>query len=274
MAASERKPAAARRLAVRVPVALAIAYCLVTGLVYWQQERLIFHPVPLAPEHRFAVQDVQEVKVPVDGATLSALRYRLPSPKGVVFFLHGNSGNLDSWLTSVDFYRRNNFDLFILDYRGFGKSGGHIESEAQLHADVMAAWREISPEYAGKKIIVYGRSIGTGPAARLAAEIQPDLTVLVTPYLSLDAMAIERYPWLPSFINRYPMHSDRWLPAIKSPVLLVHGDSDHAIPLSQALALRATRAGTDLLVVPGAGHNDIHKFPQYLDGLSARLAGL
>ena len=254
--------------------AIAIAYTALVGVVYWQQERLIFHPVALAPNHRFAVPDAEEVSVPVDGATLSALRFRLPNPKGVVFFLHGNSGNLDSWLTSVDFYRRNNFDLFVLDYRAFGKSDGQIDSEAQLHADVRTAWQTIASDYIGKKIVVYGRSLGSGPAAKLAAAIQPDLTILVTPYLSLDAMAAERYPWLPSFINRYPMRSDQWLPTIKSPVLLVHGDRDHVIPMSQALALRATRVGTDLLTIPGAGHNDIHKFTQYLDGLSARLAAL
>ena len=274
MAVSERKSPTVRRFAVGAAATLAMVYATIVGLVYWQQEWLIFHPIPLAPEHRFSVQDVAEVKIPVEGAMLSALRFRLPNPKGVVFFLHGNSGNLDSWLTSVDFYRRNNFDLLVLDYRGFGKSEGHIASEAQLHADVMAAWKSIAADYTGKKVVVYGRSLGSGPAAKLAAEIRPDLTILVTPYLSLDAMATERYPWLPSFINRYPMRSDRWLPMIKSPVLLVHGDNDHVIPMSQAIALRATRAGTDLLVVHSAGHNDIHNFPQYLDGLSRRLAEL
>ncbi len=278
MAASEVKPRAALpralRSAARILALPALLYTLIVGLVYWYQEALIFHPTPLPANHRFSVPGVEEASVTVDGAVLSALRLRLPDPKGVVFFLHGNGGNLDSWLTSVDFYRRNNYDLFILDYRGYGKSSGEVQSEAQLHADVRAAWNSVAAQYAGKKIVFYGRSLGTGLAAKLAAEMQPDLTVLVSPYLSLDAMAQLRYSWLPSFINRYPMHSDRWLPAIRKPVLIVHGDIDGIIPVTQGQALAATRPGTELLVVPGAGHNDIHKFPLYLDTLSARLAGL
>ncbi len=243
-------------------------------LVYFQQERLIFHPVPLSADHRFSVPGVEEVSIPVKGATLSALHFRLPDPKGVVFFLHGNSGNLDSWLTSVEFYRRANFDLFVLDYRGFGKSSGQVESEAQLHEDVKAAWQFIAPRYAGKKMVIYGRSLGTGLAAKLASEVQPDLTVLVSPYLSLNAMAQLRYPWLPGFINRYPMRSDLWLPAVKTPVMILHGDQDGVIPLAQGEALRATRPSTEFVMVPGAGHNDIHKFPFYLSTLQARLAAM
>jgi uncharacterized protein len=61
-----------------------------------------------------------------------------------------------------------NYDLFIIDYRGYGKSTGRIESEVQLHADVRAAWEAIAPRYRGKPIVIYGRSLGTGLAASLA----------------------------------------------------------------------------------------------------------
>ena len=66
------------------------------------------------------------------GATLHALHFMQEQPRGLVFFLHGNAGNLQTWTTGIDFYRRVNYDLFILDYRGYGKSTGHIESEQQL----------------------------------------------------------------------------------------------------------------------------------------------
>lgn len=264
----------ARRVFVATGAFALFAYAAVTALVYFNQEHLIFHPVPLAQDFRFSLPGVTEEKIAVPGATLSALRLKLPNPKGVVFFLHGNSGNLNSWVTSIDFYQRVNYDLFILDYRGFGKSEGRIESEAQLHADVRAAWEHVAPYYAGKKAVIYGRSLGTGLAARLASEIQPDLTVLVSPYESLLAMGAEVYPWLPSFINRYGMRSDLWLPAIKTPVMILHGDIDGVIPLAQGQRLSSLRAGTEMLVIQGAGHNDIHRFAPYLEALAARLAGL
>lgn len=252
----------------------AALYVTIIALVYFRQESLIFHPVPLPADFRFTLPGVSEEKVPVAGGELSALHLRLANPAGVVFFLHGNSGNLQSWFTSVDFYRRTNFDLFIIDYRGFGKSGGNIESEAQLHADVRAAWDRVAPQYAGKKRVIYGRSLGTGLAAKLAVDVQPDLTVLVSPYSSLQAMGDLRYPWLPQFINRYSMRTDLWLPNIRRQVMIAHGDRDRIIPLEQSERLRQVRAGVDFLLVQGAGHNDIHQFPAYLEGLAERLTKL
>ena len=249
-------------------------YVAVVTFVYFRQEQLIFRPLPLAADHRFAIPDAMEVKVPVAGAELSALHLRLPNSKGVVYFLHGNGGNLQTWLTSVDFFRHVNYDLFIIDYRGYGKSTGTIESEAQLHADVRAAWDMISPQYVGKKLVVYGRSLGTGLATKLSSEVEPDMTVLVSPYESLKAMGDKFYPWLPGAVHRYPMRSDLWLPNIKGSVMIEHGDIDNLIALSNGERLKQIRPATELVVVIGAGHNDIHKFPQYLESLSARLKNL
>ncbi len=263
-----------RRLLVALAALPLLAYGAVVVFLYFHQEALIFRPDTLAPDFAFTVPGVVEEKIRVPGAELSALHFKLPDPKGVVFFLHGNGGSLKSWVTGVDFYRRVNYDLFIIDYRGYGKSTGRIESEAQLHADVRAAWDYIAPQYAGKKAVIYGRSLGTGLAAELASEIQPDLTVLVSPYESLVAMGHEIYPWLPAFINRYPMRSDQWLPEIRTPVLVLHGAKDSLIPVGQGERLAALRPGTQLVVVPEAGHFDIHKFPLYLDSLAERLEKL
>ena len=93
--------------------------------------------------------------IDVTGARLSALHLRLPDPQGVVFFLHGNNGNLATWFVNADFYRAANYDLFMLDYRGYGKSSGRIESEEQLRADVLAAWRSVAGRYLGKRRVIY-----------------------------------------------------------------------------------------------------------------------
>jgi pimeloyl-ACP methyl ester carboxylesterase len=263
-----------RRAAIAIASGSVLGYCVIGGYVYFKQENLIFRPVPLAADYRFAIPGVEEVAVPVAGATLSALHLRLPQPAGVVFFLHGNGGNLHTWMTNVDFYRRVNYDLFMLDYRGYGKSTGQVDSEQQLHDDVKAAWNQIVPQYRGKRLVIYGRSLGTGLAAKLASETQPDLTILVSPYLSLQAMGDEQYPWLPASINRYPMHSDQWLTAITRPVVIVHGDRDTLIPILHGERLQKLRAKTEMLVITGAGHNDIHKFPAYLDGLADKLMKL
>ena len=275
-ATASAKPHRALPLWVRWLMALlvlpAALYLAALAALWLMQERLLFHPEPLPADHRFDVAaDVHETWVDVPGARLNALHLRLPKPDGVVFFLHGNAGNLQSWFVNADFYRRANFDLFMIDYRGFGKSSGHIQSQAQLEADARAAWASIATRYAGQRRVIYGRSLGTGLAAGLAAELQPELTVLVSPYSSMAELATEHYRWVPQAVLRYPLRTHAALARVKTPVLLVHGQQDALIaPLhSQRLLKSAPQAR--LLLVDGAGHGDIHQFSAYLDGLRSAL---
>jgi alpha-beta hydrolase superfamily lysophospholipase len=251
----------------------ALGYAGALGLLYVKQERIILPASTLAADYRFQFdQPFEEVWIPVQGASLHALHFKQPNPRGVVFFLHGNAGNLVSWTTGVDFYRRVNYDLFIVDYRGYGKSTGHIENEAQLYADARAAYDAMAPLYRDKPIVIYGRSLGTALAASLARDVQPRLLVLVSPFSSLAASAAQAYPWAPGWVLKYPLRTDAIIGDIKSPILLIHGSEDKLIPLSHSERLKAlARSPVELLVVPGAGHSDIHKFPVYLDGLAARL---
>jgi pimeloyl-ACP methyl ester carboxylesterase len=256
-------------------VAVAIAgFSGVLALLYFKQERLIFQASTLPSDHRFQFdQAFEEIDIDVPGAKLNALHIRQPDPRGLVFFLHGNAGDLSTWTTGVDYYRRINYDLFIFDYRGYGKSTGRIESETQLHADVRAAWDRVAPSYAGKPIVIYGRSLGTGHATHLAREVDAALLVLVTPFTSLAAAAKRIYPFAPEWLLKYPLRSDRIAPEIRMPVLLVHGTHDELLPLDFSRALLGRfRSPAELLVIDGATHGDIHMFDAYLEGIAARLA--
>lgn len=252
-----------------------LAWSAATAALWWGQEGLLFHPVPLPASTPLATApDVHERMVDVPGARLSVLELRLPEPRGVVFFLHGNSDNLQSWFVNLDFYRRAGFDLVMPDYRGFGKSTGRIESEAQLHADVLAVWRDVAPRYAGRPRVIYGRSLGTGLAAELAAQARPELTVLVSPYASIEGLARQRYPWLPPQVLRYPLRTDLAVERIHGPLLLLHGDQDEVIPFAQSRLLQARAPAAQLVRIAGAGHNDIHKFDAYRQALAGALASL
>jgi pimeloyl-ACP methyl ester carboxylesterase len=253
---------------------LGLCYVVLVGALYAMQEPLLFHPDKLPPDHQFNIPDTVEVMVPVDGAVLSALHLRLPNPKGVVFFLHGNAGSLQSWFTNTEFYRRANYDLFMIDYRGFGKSTGSIDSEAQLEADVRKAWDAVAPLYAGRKIVIYGRSVGTGLAAKLASEVDATMLVLVSPYISMTELAHSYYPFVPGALVRYPLRTDLLLPQIKMPVLLIHGSEDELIPFSHSLILKSLAPQAELIRIEGAHHNDIHQYPAFIDALTARLEQL
>lgn len=263
-----------RRWPLRLAAGLALAYLGLLALVYWKQEALIFAPQPLAPDHVFTIDDAREARIPVPGASLSALHLRLPAPRGLVFFLHGNGGNLESWFVNADFYRAANFDLFMLDYRGYGKSGGRIESEAQLRADVRAAWESVAPAYAGKPIVIVGRSLGSALAAGLAARVQPEATVLASPYCSMGELARLHYPFLPAALLRYPLDTCADVPRITGPLLLLHGEADTLVPIGQSERILARTPQARLVRVPGAGHNDLHRHTAYLEALRKQLAAL
>ncbi|MBX3605571.1 MAG: alpha/beta fold hydrolase [Piscinibacter sp.] len=263
---------AALRVALHGGLLVLLLYAAALLALWLAQERLLFLPAPLDPAEALATEpDVHERQVAVPGAQLSVLELRLPDPDGVVFFLHGNAGNLRSWFVNPDFYRRANHDLVMLDYRGYGKSTGRIESEAQLHADVLAVWEQVAPRYRGRRVVVYGRSLGTGLAAALAERIGPDLTVLVSPYLSMQALASHHYPWVPAALLRYPLRTDERIARLRGPVLLMHGERDELIPLAHAQALARLQPAARLVVVPGAAHNDLQSFEAYLAPLREAL---
>jgi len=272
-----------RNTLIRPALALLLAgLALYGGALAWLwigQEKLLFVPDVLPADQPLAkAPDIHEVSVEVAGARLSALHLRLPDPKGVVFFLHGNAGSLANWFVNPDYYRRVNFDLFMLDYRGFGKSTGRIQSEAQLHADVRAAWSTIASRYADRKVVVYGRSLGTGLAVRLAAEMSanrpPDLTVLVSPYRSMVSLATEHFPWVPQAVVRYPLRTDALIGQVRGPILIVHGERDTLIPPDHSESLKLLAPQVNLLRVPGAGHNDLQDFDMYLGALARALLAL
>jgi len=259
---------------------LLLLYLAALSRLWFTQEKLLFAPTVLAADHQLAnAPDIHEVAIDVPGARLSALHLKLPNPKGVVFFLHGNAGSLENWFINPEFYRHANYDLFMVDYRGYGKSTGRIESEAQLRADVRAVWATVAPQYFGRKVVVYGRSLGSGLAAGLAAEMgnanhPPDLTVLVSAYASMAALASDHYPWVPQALLRYPMRTDAVITQIRSPLMLFHGEQDTLIAPHHSETLTALVPHATLAVIQGAAHNDLQDFAPYLDAYARALAAL
>ena len=252
---------------------------LVTAL-WWGQERLLFEPKVLASNVPIEAPDVTEDWVDVPGARLHAIQFRQPMvdgvrhTKGLIFYLHGNVGNVATWFVDPGFWRDSGYDLYMMDYRGFGKSTGRIESEAQLHADVQTAWERIAPAYAELKTVIFGRSLGTGLAVQLAATVQPDLLILVSPYSSMTAVMNFHYPWAPDAILRYPLASDHYIQHVRRATLIFHGLIDTVIPVAQAEALQERAHRAELILLPNVGHGDVQEDTTYRNTLLGRLRDL
>lgn len=251
-----------------------VGYIVVLALLYVRQEALIFPGSKLPADYRFEFPvPFAEISIPVAGATLNALHFPRPRPRGVIFFLHGNGGNLDGWTENIQYYRQVNYDLFIFDYRGYGKSTGEYRQPAELMADVRAAWQVMRQRCGDIPVVIYGRSLGAALAAELATEVDAELLVLVSAFTSMVAMTRQHYPWVPSSLLRYPLRTDRIIDRSRSPVVLIHGSEDRFIPASHSGELYARLADGRgrMMIIEGAAHNDIHNFEAYLSYLESVL---
>ncbi|RYY04827.1 MAG: alpha/beta fold hydrolase [Gammaproteobacteria bacterium] len=265
-----------RHRLIKLAVFGLVAYCLAIAFIWMRQEKLLFHPEPSTPNFKYDLAYTSEVFIDVPGAKLHALYLHQPAEQslGIVLFLHGNAGNLETWFTHAEFWLETGYDVLMPDYRGFGKSTGKIESEAQLNDDVLRAWNFVAPNYQGKKHVIYGRSLGTGLATKLANEVSPDLLVLVSAYTSMTAIAHEYYPWVPSAVLRYPLATDQLLPQLNTKTLLLHGTVDKLIPIEHSRQLQKLNPNARLVEIQGAGHGDIHNFSTYLSTLKEALGSL
>jgi len=265
-----------RRKLLRLGILALVVWGLAIAVIWSLQEKLLFHPEPLDPKFKFELPYTSEVYIDVPDAKLHALYLRQPAAqsKGIVLFLHGNAGNVETWFTHADFWLTTGYDVLMPDYRGFGKSTGKIESEAQLNDDVLRAWDYVAHNYKDKKKVFYGRSLGTGLAAKLATQTPADLVVLVSPYASMTAIAQEYYPWVPDFILRYPLATDQLLPQLNTKILLLHGTNDKLISSEHSKRLVKLNPHARLVEIEGADHGDIHHFDAYTNTLKQTLSSL
>jgi pimeloyl-ACP methyl ester carboxylesterase len=244
----------------------ALLYVAVVSFIYFRQERLLFLPTKLPADYRFSFATPWEERwLPMaDGTRLNGLLFRADSPRGLIFYLHGNSGALDSWGEAAATYTELGYSVFMLDYRGYGKSEGVISSQAQLLADVLTAYRQLLTEFSESHITVLGYSLGTGLATWLAAQEHPQRLLLQAPYFSMRAVARQHYPWVPGAIVRYPLNTDAVLPHVACPIVIFHGDQDEVIDHRTTLQLKALLKPQDqFITLPGVGHNGMTTNPVY-----------
>lgn len=153
---------------------LLFTYAALCLLIYTQQEHLLFYPTKLSADFRYTfTAPFTEVMLPVQGAALNVVRFTRPQAKGVILYLHGN-GDLIAQMEGVaTFFLGLGYDVVIPDYRGYGKSTSAITNEQELHADLAAVYHYVQEQYPESHITLYGQSLGSGLAAKLAVDHQP-----------------------------------------------------------------------------------------------------
>ncbi|MFL5744002.1 MAG: alpha/beta hydrolase [Niastella sp.] len=241
-------------------IIIGILYIVVCGLLYFIQEKLIFYPQVLDKNYQFGFeQPFEELTIPTsDNSRLHGLLFKADHSKGLIFYLHGNGGALDSWGEVASTYTALNYDVFLLDYRGYGKSNGVIYGQQQFFDDVQTAYDSLKTRYAEDRIVVLGYSIGTGAATKLASANNPKLLILQAPYYSLTDMMRHTYPIIPPFILKYKFETNNYLKACKMPVVIFHGNRDEVIYYGSSLRLKTLFKKQDTLItLHGQTHNGI-----------------
>lgn len=240
--------------------------------LYLHQERLLFYPTPMAETARMIFPaPFEEHFIPVEGARLHALRFPALNPRGTVLFFHGNAGNLAGWGAAMGPFVARGYDAVIVDYRGFGKSGGRIQSQAQLLADAEAVYQWVLAGTPEERVVLAGRSLGSGVAAYLASRHRPRLLLLQSAYMSMLDVKRRIYPYVPGFVLRYPLRSDRWIGSVRCPVFLIHGRGDELIPFSSSERLLPLIPTEKRLFPLEAGHDDLAEGMDYESALDAIL---
>ena len=255
-----------KQILLNILIAVIALYILICVLLFLFQERLIFFPQKLEKDHKFNFdQKFEELYIPAkDSTLLHGLLFKSDSSKGLIFYLHGNAGSLGSWGEVAETYTALNYDVFMLDYRGYGKSEGSITGQEQMFQDVQTVYDEVRNRYSENDIIVLGYSLGTGLASKLASANSPRLLILQTPFYSLTDLMKHLYPVIPTFLLKYKFETDRYIKDCKMPIVIFHGNQDEIIYYGSSLKLKEEfKTKVTLVTLIGQGHNGMTENPDY-----------
>lgn len=258
----------------KILIILAAVYIIICVLLFFFQEKLIFFPEKLSRQYKFDFdQQFEEMNIQTkDGKLLHGLLFPSDSSKGLIFYLHGNSGSTASWGQVAKTYTGLHYDVFIIDYRGFGKSEGAITSQRQFYEDLQIAYDKMKTIYPEDRIVVLGYSVGTGPAAKIASVNNPRLLILQAPYYSMKDMMKQLYPVIPTFILKYKFETNEYIRNCKMPIAIIHGREDEVISHRSSIRLKEIMKKTDTLItLEGQSHNGITDNPEYQMGIQKVL---
>ncbi len=256
-----------KKILIKIFLALLVITIIICGVFYMNQEKLIFFPEKLKKSFQFNFdQKFEEIYIKTDdGIDLHGLLFSVDNSKGLIFYLHGNAGSLSSWGNVAETYTELNYDIFILDYRGYGKSEGSINGEKQLFQDIQTVYDNLKKRYKENEIIVLGYSIGSGPAAKIASTNNPKLLILQAPYYNMPDLMKKFYPLIPTIFLKYKFRTNKYIKECKIPVVIFHGDLDEVIYYGSSLKLQKLfKPGDRLITLERQYHNGMTDNEDYM----------
>ncbi|MCF6295789.1 MAG: lysophospholipase [Flavobacteriaceae bacterium] len=244
------------------------AYVVISIVLYHVQDYFLFKPEKLSKDFQFFYdnQETEEHNLETrDGATINGLLFKPKSEsKGIVLYLKGNSKSIKGWGKFAVDFTRHGYSVLMVDYRGFGKSTGK-RSQKAIKRDLQVIYNKIKERTKENRIIIYGRSLGSGFASKLASMNNPRMLVLDAPYYSLKKVTARYMPFMPlSILMKYPLPTYKWLKYVQCPIHIIHGTHDKLIPFKTSVKLSQIKPKiTRLYTVIGGGHKNLNNFESY-----------
>jgi len=242
---------------------IAIVVIGIPLLMYLAQDSLIFHPQPLAEARRvqIAAQRPSVESLFMDAADGTRLHAWHVRGNSLIIYFGGNAEEV-SWMLEEGARRTPGIGWLLVDYRGYGSSGGS-PSEKALTEDALRWYDQMSQQY--KTIHLFGRSLGSGVAVQLAAQRPVAGVILVAPFDSLVEVGKHHYPFLPvNWMLRHRFDSVALAPTIKAPLLCIVATDDEIIPAVHSKRLYDAWGGEKRwLGLEGAGHNSTDDAANY-----------
>ncbi|MEK6780343.1 MAG: alpha/beta fold hydrolase [Bacteroidota bacterium] len=254
-----------------IMIGIYIASCLA---FYFFQHLAFFRPEKLSTEfeykYPFPFEELDFVME--DGGLINAIYFKVPNSRGIVYYLKGNSKSIKGWGKFAKDFVSNGYDFFMMDYRGFGKSRGK-RSQTKVFNDAQFIYQWLAQSYPENKIILYGRSWGSGIAARIASWNNPRLLILDSPYFSFHYTIHQYLFFIPlKWLLKYDIRTDQYLETTRCPVHIIHGSKDRLISFSQSEKLKALFPGKVILhKIKGGHHNNLPDFSEFFEILYAIL---
>jgi uncharacterized protein len=256
--------------------AIVLIYCTLGICIYYLQEKILFHPKEVKPDYNYNFPYIyKEVNLPVTiHVTMNIIQF-VPKDtpvKGVVLYFHGNRDNVSWYAHFAPNFTKNNYEVWMIDYPGFGKSTGEF-SEDQLYKWSLIFYKLARARFAKDSIIIYGKSMGTGIAAQLASVRDCKKLILETPYYNLPSVMGTHFPIYPvQTMIRFKIPTYKYLPNVTAPVTIFHGNNDWIIPHSNSNRLRPfLKPNDEFITIEGGSHNDLATFPLYQQKLDSLL---
>ena len=244
-------------------------------VLFFIQDLLLFHPKQVPRDYQYSFDlPFGEINLPFGNENLNIIQFKTTGiKKGLVLFYHGNMKNAGHYAKYPSIFLRNGYDVWMIDYPGFGKTTGK-RSETIMYQQALIMFDLAATIIKNDSVVIYGKSIGTGIASYVAANRSCRRLILEAPYYSISALARHYFPFYPVVpMTRYSFPVYSHLQNVQSPISFFHGIKDETIPYRHAVKLKKEKPSIELITIDDGKHNNLASFQlfqQKIDSLLAR----